>query len=245
MIVYMQVVHFKRDDVTGLTTSLHPGWKFSALNTSADSRYHVIKSAASQIKDWSGGQFIKPIASFFLPSSSPKTVSSTLSTPPAKRTKPPDTGSSSTAGPTQDVIIVDEVTTFAPSGECIPVPTLRAHNASELAREFEVQLRCRLTTLESKEDKLRCPLQIISEMTSDELLRLQKCSGYALPIIGNIFSNYPFQIHGSDPPPLWTPPGKDGITFSVKCETYHLGLPILRTGNCVNRRCISSSIVDL
>ena len=145
MIVYMQVVHFKRDDVTGLTTSLHPGWKFSALNTSADSRYHVIKSAASHIKDWSGGQSIQLIASFFLPSSSPKTVSSTLSTPPAKRTKPPDTGSSSTAGPTQDVIIVDEVTTFAPSGECIPVPTLRAHNASELARELEVQLRCRKT----------------------------------------------------------------------------------------------------
>ena len=57
MIVYMQVVHFKRDDVTGLTTSLHPGWKFSGLNTSSDSRYHVIKFGASQIKDWSGGQF--------------------------------------------------------------------------------------------------------------------------------------------------------------------------------------------
>ena len=70
------------------------------------------------------------------------------------------------------VCVCDDVTTFAPSGECIPVPTLRAHNASELARELEVQLRCRSTALESKEDKLRCHLQIISEMTSDELLRL-------------------------------------------------------------------------
>jgi len=75
----------------------------------SDHRYFVMKAAASNIKDWNGGKRQNPIANFFFTSSSLKAVASTLTAPPAKRLKLPDTGSASSIGPAQSVINVDEL----------------------------------------------------------------------------------------------------------------------------------------
>ena len=109
----MQKVLFKRDLTTGLTTSLFLEWTWHAKDVTSDNRYHVMKSATSNIEVWNGTKKKTPLANFFFTSSSPKAVASTLTTPPAKRLKlsekSPDTGSASSTGPTQDVINVDEL----------------------------------------------------------------------------------------------------------------------------------------
>jgi len=83
----MQEVHFKRDVTTGLTTSLFLEWTWHAKDVTSDNRYHVVKSATSNIKVLNGGKKKNPLANFFFTSSSPKAVPSTLTTPPAKRLK--------------------------------------------------------------------------------------------------------------------------------------------------------------
>ena len=82
-------------------------------------------------------------------------------------------------------------------------------------RELDVQRRFKSTAMAAQADKLRNHIQIISEMTEDELQHLQKCVGYKLPIVGSIYLNlnYPFQLHGMTPRPLW----KLAISIHAPC----------------------------
>ena len=40
--------------------------------------------------------------------------------------------------------------------------------------------------------------------------------------------NFPFQLHGLTPRPLWTVPDKDGHVWSVACQTMELGFSTVR-----------------
>jgi len=94
-------------------------------------------------------------------------------------------------------------------------PSLLAENVAHLTRELDVQRRFKSTAMAAQADKLRNHIQIISEMTEDELQHLQKCVGYKLPIVGSIYLNlnYPFQLHGMTPRPLW----KLAISIHAPC----------------------------
>ena len=124
-------------------------------------------------------------------------------------------------------------------------PSLLAANAANLTLELDVQRRFKFTAMVAQADKLRNHIQIISEMTEDESQHLQKCVGYKLPIVGNIYLNYPFQLHGMMPRPLWTSPDKDGHVWSVACQTKKLGLPTVRVeGNPRVQECWLEEHVD-
>jgi len=113
---------------------------------------------------------------------------------------------------------------LAPSLLTVGMATFVAH----LTRELDVQRRFKSTVMAVQADKLRNHIQIISEMTEDDLQYLQKCVGYKLPIVGSIYLKCPFQLHGMTPRPLWTAPDKDGHVWSVACQTMKLGFPTVR-----------------
>ena len=119
---------------------------------------------------------------------------------------------------------------YSTISQCIDfssAPSLFSANVAYLTRELDVQRRFKFTAMVAQADKLRNHIQIILEMTEDELQHLPKCVGYELPIVGSIYLNYPFQLHGMTLCPLWTAPDKDGHVWSVACQTMKLSFPTL------------------
>jgi len=60
-------------------------------------------------------------------------------------------------------------------------PSLLAANAANLTRELDVQRRFKSTAMAAQADKLRNHIQIISEMTEDELQHLRNVSDVNCP----------------------------------------------------------------